>query len=264
MAWNSTTTKSERADIIKMYNNGMSSEKIMQHYKCKTSKTILDILKNNNVKIRKGSDAYINTDFNFKYIDSDFKAYYLGILLTDGYINANRNNVSVQMTDKDVIEFINENTSGNITEIKARGSRRKIMYRTSIYNSDYKNQLARLGVVSNKSLTLQGPSLYDSERKYIPYILRGIIDGDGWIRKDGKEFFICSASEDFINWCKEALESLGMSQLNKCFKKNDYNGIYILRTGKQENIKILKDKIYKTDFGMKRKYSRLHKDVQRL
>jgi hypothetical protein len=23
----------------------------------------------------------------------------------------------------------------------------------------------------------------------LPYIIRGIIDGDGWIRNDGKEFF---------------------------------------------------------------------------
>lgn len=264
IAWNSTTTKADRAKIIEMYEKGMSSEKIMKHYNCKTSKTILDILKDNNVKIRNGSDAYINTDFDFKEINTKFKAYYLGILLTDGYINSKRNNVSVQMTDKDVIEFINDNTSGNMTEIKARSTKHKIMYRTSIHNSDYKNQLARLGVVEKKSLSLQSPILTDNEKTFLPYIIRGIIDGDGWIKKDGKEFFICSASECFIDWCKESLESLGMIKLNKRFIQNDTNGIYILRTGRQENIKILKDIIYDTPFGMERKYKKLHNDVQRL
>lgn len=176
----SFTSKQDRLNIVKLYNEGLTSNEIMKIYNFKTSKSILDILKAENVKIRHGSNSYTSRKiFNFKSLDSEFKAYYLGILLTDGYISNNRTNVSVQMADKDVIDFINKNTSGNMIEINRKDSNRKTMYRTSIYHSDYKSQLERLGITSNKSLTLQGPKLYDNEKQYIPYILRGIIDGDG-------------------------------------------------------------------------------------
>lgn len=47
--------------------------------------------------------------------------------------------------------------------------------------------------------------------------------------------------------------------------KNDYNGIYLLRTAIKENIQTLKEKVYDKHFGMGRKFNRLYGiDVQRL
>ena len=56
-----------------------------------------------------------------------------------------------------------------------------------------------------------------------------------------------------------------MNKLNINHTENNKNGIYTLRTGRQENIKILKDKVYHKEFGMHRKYALLiNEDVQRL
>lgn len=260
--------KKEEKEIVKKYLKGQSSIDLMKEYGFKTSESITNILKSNGVKPR--TQIEVNNlkvksiDFNFINIDSNFKAYYLGILLTDGYLNTSRNNVSVQMCDKDIIDFIAKNTKSTVIAVKKKNAKSKIMFRTSIYSKEYRSQLERLGVVDNKSLTLKGPTLYKEEKKYIPYIIRGIIDGDGWIRKDGREFFICSASSDFILWCKNELESLGMIKLNLNFTPNDYSGIYCLRSGRKENIKILKERIYNVPFGMNRKYELLYRDVQRL
>lgn len=111
----------------------------------------------------------------------------------------------------------------------------------------------------------EGPLLSIDEKRYLAFIVRGIIDGDGWVRKDGCEFFICSASEKFIKWCKEALEELKFIDIKIRFIENDFNGIYIIRTAVIHNIKLLQNLIYKEPFGMMRKYNLLHKkDVQRL
>ena len=86
-------------------------------------------------------------------------------------------------------------------------------------------------------------------------MIRGIIDGDGWIRKDGKEFFICSMSKDFIVWCKKVLENhFKFISLNM---KQSEDGMWNLRTSDERNIMLLFVHVYYSDFGMKRKRERL-------
>lgn len=253
-------TFQERKKIAQLYDEGISVTQLMDMYGYKTPKSITDIVKKENLNlIRHGSDAYHRNKevIDFEFIDTPFKAYYLGLLLTDGYLTSGKTDVSIQMTDYDVIEFIANQTRSNITTINSKTH--STTYRTSIYHSKYRNQLKRLGVIEKKSLVLYGPMLYDFEKHYIPYIFRGIIDGDGWIRKDGKEFFICSASQQFIIWCYVELTNLGMVDLNVNFSSSEqYSGIYCLRSGLIENINILKQLIYDIPYGMSRKYDLLH------
>lgn len=246
--------KKDQENIINMYLNNKTSVEIAKIYNC-TPKTILDILNKHNIQRRKGKLAFVNNrnyPIIFDKIDTEFKAYFLGFMLTDGYLTRKRNNISIQLKDYDAIKFISEHTNGTIVKLQRN------MYRTSYYSKEDIENLKRLGVVFNKSLTLQGPNLLNNENQYLNYIIRGIIDGDGWIRKDGKEFFICSASEDFIKWCKMSLESLGMQNLKYNFINNEYNGIFCLRTAISHNINILREKIYDKPYGMKRKYLRVH------
>lgn len=85
-----------------------------------------------------------------------------------------------------------------------------------------------------------------------------MLDGDGWIRKDGKEFFFCSASKEMAEWFCTELINLGMINITYKFSPNDYNGVYYVRTAIKSNIAILKTKIYNTSYGMSRKYNKLH------
>lgn len=48
-----------------------------------------------------------------------------------------------------------------------------------------------------------------------------------------------------------------MKKLKVSYTKNDFNGIYFLRTARKENIEILKDVIYDVPFGMSRKFKLL-------
>jgi len=265
----SKITRKDEYKIVELYKSGCSSSEIARVYGYKTRNSVLSKLQKLNIKrrdcneIRSANKSY--NDFSMKEVDSEVKAYFLGLLLTDGYISEERGYIGLELTDKDVIDFLAEYLKAEYTTILPKGKAKLIKYRIVLYGRGLLSDVKRLGVICNKTYDIKGPELFDDENKFLSYIFRGIIDGDGWIRKDGKEFFICSASVDFIKWCKEAMRKIGFRDLKITFINNEFNGIYLLRTGVKYNIRILKEKVYDKPFGMMRKYDKLYKkDVQRL
>lgn len=261
------TTRSQEKEIIYRYKKGESALKIYKDYGYKSTKSIYDILKKHGIEIRNSSD-YINVpykNFSFKKIDSEFKAYFLGLLLSDGYILNNSDTyqyvLSLAISDKDCIDFICENTGAKSYTFKAKNKKRT--YRVNLYGKELLKDVERLSLIERKSKILKKPKLKKSEVTYIPYIIRGIIDGDGWINKNGKEFFICTASYDFAKWILEELVILGMIELKikEQFQitKGVPSSIYVIRTGRAKNINVLKRLIYNKPFGMSRKYNRLER-----
>ena len=260
---------SEELEIINLYNKGFSSLQIAKMYGYKGKKSILDILKSHNINRRKCSYNQENNksykDFSLKVLNSFEKAYFIGLLITDGYVNSNRNSIGLELTDLDAMEFLSKYINVKIVPIKPKKITHKEKYRLTLYGENYIEECKRFGITDCKTFTTDGCKLTPQENKYITYIIRGVIDGDGWIRKDGKEFFISSASKLFIEWCEQVLLNIGMNNIRPKFIKNESNGIYLIRTANKENIKILKEKIYDIPFGMSRKYDRLYeRDVQRL
>lgn len=260
-------TLEEEQGVIDLYKQGMSSYALADMYNFKTKKSILDILSRHNISPRKSSD-YLRENLSYKHfslesIDSIEKAYFIGLMLTDGYINFNRGYLSLELTDKDAMTYISKYIQCGIYTINPKEDNHKVKYRIVIYGKELVEQCRRFGFVENKTYNMKNLNLFKSEEKYLSHIIRGIIDGDGWISSDGKEFFIVSASNDFIVWCKQALENLGCEDLKINFIKNDNNGIYSIRSRKKINIEVLKKKVYTTKYGMIRKYDRLHGETFR-
>lgn len=254
----SYVNRNDEYKMAKMYKQGMTANEIAQIFGYKTRNSVLQKLDKLNIERRNWNEIQKNnksySDFSMKYLDSEYKAYFLGLLLTDGYISKERGFIGLELTDKDAIVFVSKYINAKFIPIK---SKFKTKYRIILYGNNLLQEVERLGVIENKTFKLKGPILYDNEIKYLPYILRGIIDGDGWIRKDGKEFFISSASSEFIQWCKNSLEKLDFENINVRFINNEYNGIYVIRTAKSINLELLKSKIYNKPFGMERKYKLL-------
>ena len=250
--------RNDEYNIVKMYKQGLTANEIAKLYGYKTRNSILQKLDKFNIerrdwnKIQSENKTYYN--FSMDIIDDEYKAYFLGLILTDGYVNDSRGYIGIDLVDKDVIEFLCGYLNVSYKTIK---SEYRDKYRIILYGKKLLDEMKRLGVTARKTFSLQGPNLYKSEIKYLPYIIRGIIDGDGWIRKDGREFFISSASHDFIKWCAKALIYLGFEEIEYKFITNEFNGIYIIRTAKKYNLEILKNKIYDKPFGMERKYKLL-------
>lgn len=262
-------SRKEEMEIIEHYKNGKSTIEIAEMYGFKSKKSILDKLNKHNIERRKSYEILQNSksykDFSLKNIDSPEKAYIIGLLITDGYVIENRNYFGIDLTDEDAIKFIADYINIKYTIIPPKGKAVLNKYRIVVYGENYIEQLIRYGITGNKTFTTNGCKLDKNEKKYLPYIIRGVIDGDGWIRKDGNEFFISSASEAFIYWCKDVLVSLGFCNIKVKFIKNNQKGIYLIRSSLKENLELLKKEIYDKPFGMGRKYYRLHKgDIQRL
>lgn len=257
-----TISKENEKEIIRLYlQEKKSANEIAKIFNYKNKKSVLDILKENNIdrRITKEMQHENKTykDFNFKKIDSYGKGYFLGFLVTDGSINEQRNYIVLEITDENAIKEISELTKAKYIKLAPRCKGTIPSYRIQLYNKSLLKELKRIGVKSRKTYNLPSLNLYKDELNFLPSIIRGIIDGDGWIRKDGREFFISSASSEFIEWCMKSLLSLGFKDL-KITKTKD--GFYLIRDAKEYNINLLKKLIYPIDkpFGMLKKYNRLH------
>ena len=131
-------------------------------------------------------------------------------------------------------------------------------HRLIISDKELVEQVKRFGIVSNKSLILQPPQLLPQEEKFLPYLLRGIIDGDGGVAPTsygGAQFYIVSMSENFIDWLVDVLENrLYMVDIHK---NQNERGLWRIETSNQSNILKLIALVYDKPFGMARKYNLL-------
>lgn len=258
---NSTTKKYSNdmeKQIVNEYLAGASTKFLMNKYGFKTRKSIIDKVKKYGYKVRSNREEMMKNkpyeNFSMSVIDSEFKAYFLGLLLTDGYIV--HNTVGLDLVDEDCIKFISSIIEKPYHSYQ-RDENRQPRHRLIINNLKLVHELERFGIVSRKTKILNGFTLQEDEEKYFPYIVRGMIDGDGWIRKDGKEFYICTASYNMALWIKKTLENkLYMSELNI----DEASKVWQIRTANSHNIDILKTLVYDKPFGMSRKYNKLHSE----
>ena len=173
--------------IVEEYLNGVSTRSLMEKYNFKTRKSITDKVKKYGYRVRSSREEVMMHKpyeyFSMEIIDSEFKAYFLGLLLTDGYIV--HNTVGLDLTDEDCIKFISSTIQKPYKSYNRDGNR-KIRHRLIINNPKLVSELKRFGIINRKTKTLQGFVLEENEQKYIPYIIRGMIDGDGWITKSNK------------------------------------------------------------------------------
>lgn len=260
-----------------LYDSGLSTIKLAELYGFKTPKSISDRFKKAGIELRRNKDGKsakikpYDSDM-FKKIDSKWKAYFIGLLLTDGWITRHSgkdfyDTVGYSSVEKDVIEYISEKTGkkyqtihrgGHVPGPNGRLINRRVEYRVVMYSREMVQDLARFSVIPNKTFKISDVNLDDDEMIFIPYLIRGIIDGDGTFgfSKHGGYFRIISASEDFLVWCQKALHSIGMEGvlINKIKSRECFFELY---SGKSSNMDILVEKVYKEPFGMALKRDRL-------
>lgn len=176
--------------------------------------TVTKILKD----VPKYTKAKINNpnlieDF-FKIIDSEEKAYFLGLLISDGNVfkdeTGRQASISITLNLEDeymLLKFkdvLNANTSiGH----DGRGCG-QIAVRSNIMAKD----LEQYGVIPRKTLSVYLPQIED---KWMPHLIRGIFDGDGSIlaKQNGTRFLhsisFCGTHklmEDISTYCFNRLK----------------------------------------------------------
>lgn len=117
----------------------------------------------------------------FETIDTNEKAYWLGWLITDGCIYDTCISISLQARDKHILEEFEKDL--HLTDcIKPFNGK---YYRFEFWSKKMVNDLAKYGIVRNKTFTVDLPKLDDD---LMPSLLRGCLDGDGSVMTSNGTF----------------------------------------------------------------------------
>jgi hypothetical protein len=204
-AWNKRLTPEVEGFIVEQYRGGLSAGEILKAIPFRTKKTVYDVLERHGVS-RRGGIADYKKSFNeaaFAVVDTPEKAYWLGILITDGYViepgRVGSPLVGLQMTDREAAEGFRDflGLQHPVLRIEPRGERHQVMYRAACHSRRMARDLARFGVVPRKSHQTFLPLLAE---ELMPHLLRGLFDGDGTVsrRTDGQALVGFCGSERLV------------------------------------------------------------------
>ncbi len=191
-AWNKRLTPDIERLIVDKYRDGASAGEILQGIPFRTRKTIYDVLERHGVLRRGGIADYKDYDEAvFAVIDSPAKAYWLGILISDGYVidsaPSGAPQIGLQMTDREAVEGFRDflDLKRPVMRLEPKCDRHQPMYRVTCCSRRMAKDLARLGVIPRKSLHTYLPIIAED---LMSHLIRGIFDGDGTASKrtDGK------------------------------------------------------------------------------
>lgn len=267
----------QEKQIVAEYISGVSVDVLCKKYKYKGKKSIIDKVKKYHPDdyeevIETARQNRVDWKYSIDKIQSDFDAYLIGLLLTDGYVY--EHGVGIDLIDEDCISFIAKQVKVNYKTYEGQehndGYQRNNRYRVLINNKKLIEQVARFGIVTNKTLNLRPPQLLEEEYQYLPYIIRGIIDGDGCVYENSSNgkinIYILTASKDFADWLvkvlKERLFLQGVSLNNKKPAKDGEATLYKVEIFRERDIKKIMALVYDEPFGMNRKFAKI--DAQRL
>lgn len=151
---------------------------------------IYKILSQHNIQHTANFDLLSKYTLNklyFDNIDTEDKAYFLGLLYADGnnYTKNGRIAISLQEEDKYILESFNKAVKSNrgltLRERNSKNNKHKNQYRLDIVNRYMSEQLDKLGCVNAKSLTLRFPTEQQVPTYLLRHFIRGLWDGDGCI-----------------------------------------------------------------------------------
>lgn len=270
----------QEKQIVEEYRQGISVEVLCQKYGYKGKKSIMDKVKKYHPDdyqeiIKEAQQNRKTWSLSLERIKSNFDAYLIGLLLTDGYVGDR--GVGLDLIDEDCIAFISKQTKKNYHTYdysdndKAfdkydRKPRHRILFNDNILIQ----QLERFGITRNKTLNLQPPQLFDEEYQFLPYLIRGIIDGDGCVFENSNNkkinIYIVTASKVFAEWVAKMLRERLFLQgvaINEKTKANDTDAqLYKVEIYRENDIKKIAALVYDEPFGMERKFAKI--DAQRL
>ncbi|GEM_PF-3127572 len=157
--------------------------------------------------------------------------YFLGLVVTDGHVVLNKKEgyrISIYSSYEDEIKMIKElieylfQYKPSIYRKKKYGFNKRINIEIMINSKILVFFLQEKFNIpaGDKSLTLTLPNL-PLDRSLRLAFLRGVIDGDGWINKDG--IGICSGSQTFLEQLKSLCNNMGIvtsdvKQGNTCYR----------------------------------------------
>lgn len=204
----------------------------------------------------------------FDSIDREDKAYFLGLLFADGYVNVkyNRIRLALMEEDKDILEIFRQKLEYSrpikfckTSEQHYDSFKHKDTYDLVIDSKYMREQVESLGCTQAKSFTLKFPDwLVDLELKR--HFIRGFYDGNGSItinqHRNGA-IRVCS-TEEFLAPIQSLLkEDLNVNSFLVIHKHMDVNNIRDLGIGGNRQVFKFLEWLYKdSTYYLQRKYDK--------
>lgn len=249
-------------ELVKVYQSGISITTLAVQFNV-TDRTICNYLEAAGVP---RDNIYHNLGLRrdyFAQIDTYDKAYFLGLIFTDGNVGKNNNNLAITLNDQDseILETFREKICNeNPLKFTLRTDKEKPTREVEFHckSADIKADLSKYGIVPQKTYTAKPPVFQEPMQHHF---IRGLIDGDGWISEKAHQLGFCG-NEYAVTY----VHDLFVDQL----------GVYntkILHTGKhlwqvtwasRKDIKKIGEYMYedKGDCYLKRKYEKYQGIIQ--
>lgn len=178
--------------IIEIYRSGLSYEKICPIVGL-TDRAIRNVMKKHGIERRStGRPRIHKVNEAFFQTWTAEMAWVLGLIITDGHVSKTNNSVYLSQKDETLLQKVAFLMDAEPIIAEPIGTRTIPML---IINSKMiKLNLEQLGVTSNKSYTVGFP---DVPEPFLPAFIRGVIDGDGWVDRNGYRMNITTASIKF-------------------------------------------------------------------
>lgn len=179
----------------------------------------------------------------FDEIDNEEKAYILGLYFADGYNNRKRNNIvlNLQERDKDILDKIKDKIEYSGPLLYDKKINRQNQYRLSFKSKQISENLENLGCMQAKSLIIEYPK--NILNKFDKDFIRGFFDGNGSISKsitNNSCIFSITSTESMCNSIKEKIKfhlDIDLTIDHPKDGKYTENRIKYIRTSKRTNIR---------------------------
>ena len=241
----------EEKQICDLYLSGLTSTEIYKQYfkdKVGCQETIQKIIRDHGIA-RKGGHKNIIDHNYFESIDTPEKAYFLGLLLTDGNVHYDQRcenrqpsiQIALNGEDIDILEkFKCELSADNKISVYTNDGRFECVF--IVHSLKMAQDLEKYNIVPCKTFLIKEiPSI---PKQYIRDLIRGIFDGDGTVyilSKDQKLRFGFYGTHDLIEDIVNFLHQEIDLPLNKI---TDKSTVSFITFGKMDQIRSFYDYIY--------------------
>jgi phosphate starvation-inducible protein PhoH len=197
----------------------------------------------------------ITSPVNFKEQEVEIHPYVMGCLIGDGCF---RSHVGFSTADLEIIESIENLIEDDISISQRSQYDYALVKETTTHKNKIKQFLIKLGLWNKLSYEKFIPECYkfNTVENRIE-LLRGLMDTDGTVSKDGTFVSFCSTSKKLVNDVKEIVQSLGGIATDHNPRNEEYTYNNERRKGRTSYTLTIKMNPDINPFSLKRKFDKV-------
>lgn len=223
--------------IIKMYKSGMPFKEMAPIVGI-SDRAIRNVMYKHGITMNReqysGQPRKNNVNEDFFKTWTHEMAWVLGLFVTDGHVNKRIHSIYFSQKDERILRLIAKYMEADyvLAPNKDPDSTPILIINSKVMKLD----LETLGIHANKSLSVPFPNVPNA---FLNSFVRGVIDGDGSVGKEGYDVHVTTASFEFAEGLLSVFQSWQLNSRITSFLAQSENKIYrIWVKGKSDVVKL--------------------------